>query len=46
MITMNESLKGLCDRGLVTREAAMDRSPRRKEFARMLGLNVEDVDTR
>jgi twitching motility protein PilT len=36
MMTMNDSLKDLCDRGLVNVDTAMSRSPRPKELARML----------
>jgi hypothetical protein len=35
---MNDSLKNLCDKGLISKSLAMRRSPRPKEFARMLGL--------
>jgi len=38
MITMNDSLKSLCDRGLIDSGTAMSRSPRPKELARMLAL--------
>jgi twitching motility protein PilT len=36
MITMNESLKTLCEHGLITEEIALEKSPRPKELARML----------
>lgn len=36
MITMNDSLYGLCEKGLLDYEVAMTRSPRPKELARML----------
>jgi twitching motility protein PilT len=42
MITMNDSLKNLCDRGLVDPELAMTRSTRPKELARMLQLTVKN----
>ncbi len=38
MITMNDSLKELCDTGLIDISTAMSRSPRPKELARMLSL--------
>jgi len=38
MVTMNDSLKALFDRGLVDSGTAMSRSPRPKELARLLGL--------
>ena len=43
MITMNDSLKNLCDKKLITSEMAMRRSPRPKEFARMLGINPNTI---
>jgi twitching motility protein PilT len=42
MITMNDSLKELCDRGLVDGETALSRSPRAKDLARMLMLPVKN----
>lgn len=36
MVTMNDSLYGLCEKGLLDFEVAMMRSPRPKELARML----------
>lgn len=45
MMTMNDSLKDLCDKGLVTDEMAMRRSPRPKELARMLGLDPAAILT-
>ena len=36
MITMNESLKMLCERRLITEELALEKSPRPKELARMM----------
>lgn len=36
MITMNESLKALCEQGLIAEEMALEKSPRPKELARML----------
>ena len=41
MITMNESLKSLIGRGLIAPEAAVERSPRPKELARMLHMNLD-----
>lgn len=38
MTTMNESLKQLVMNGLIEPQTAMDRSPRARELARMLGL--------
>jgi twitching motility protein PilT len=38
MMTMNDSLKQLCDRGTVDYSTAMSRSPRPKELAKMLSL--------
>jgi twitching motility protein PilT len=38
MITMNDSLKRLCDCGYVDISTAMNRSPRPKELAKMLSL--------
>jgi twitching motility protein PilT len=38
MITMNESLKQLVMNGLIEPQTAMERSPRARELARMLGL--------
>jgi twitching motility protein PilT len=38
MMTMNDSLKLLCDRGMVDYSTAMSRSPRPKELAKMLAL--------
>jgi len=38
MVTMNDSLKDLFDRGLIDEETAMNRSPRPKELAKMLGV--------
>ncbi len=42
MITMNESLKNLCERGVINVDTAMSRSPRPKELARMLQLTVKN----
>jgi twitching motility protein PilT len=42
MITLNESLMNLCDRGLISREAAMARSSRRKELGGMLSFRTKD----
>jgi twitching motility protein PilT len=39
MITMNESLKDLCDQGRIDRSKAMDRSPDPGELAHMLGIS-------
>jgi len=38
MITMNETMKILCEKGLVDVDVALDRSPRQKELARMLSM--------
>jgi len=38
MLTMNEALKKLCDKGLIDAGTAMSRSPRTKELSRMLGM--------
>jgi len=38
MRTMNESLKHLCDDGLIEQRLAMERSPRPRELARLLGI--------
>jgi len=46
MITLNESLMSLVDRGLVSREKAIERSARRGEMTRMLGISVGDEDAR
>jgi twitching motility protein PilT len=40
MVTMNDSLIQLVDRGLIEREVAIRRSPRPKEIARLLGTRV------
>jgi twitching motility protein PilT len=41
MMTMNDSLKMLCDRGMVDYSTAMSRSPRPKELAKMLAVKAE-----
>ena len=38
MVTMNDSLKNLVDRGLIDVGTAMSRSPRPKDLARVLAL--------
>jgi len=38
MVTMNESLKGLYEKGLIDLGTAINRSPRSKELVRMLGV--------
>ena len=40
MITMNDSLKRLCDDDLIEPDTALQRSPRPKELARMLGMQL------
>jgi twitching motility protein PilT len=42
MMTMNDSLKDLCGRGLIGTETAMSRSPRPKELARIMGMTVKN----
>ena len=47
MITMNDSLKRLVGEGKIDAESAMERSPRPRELARMLGLaraGFEEID--
>jgi len=46
MISMNESLSMLCDRDLISRESAMQRSPRPKELASMLDVTAIRPDKR
>jgi Tfp pilus assembly pilus retraction ATPase PilT len=40
MVTMNESLRELVAQGRVDADLAMDRSPRPRELARMLGIGA------
>ncbi len=42
MMTMNESLKGLVVDGLLDQEVALERSPRPRELARMLGVSQDE----
>lgn len=42
MVTMNESLKRLVAEGKIEADMAMERSPRPKEMARMLGISVPE----
>jgi len=39
MVTMNDSLRELCDLGFIDKETALRRSPRPKEMARLLDMN-------
>lgn len=43
MTTMNESLKRLVGHGLIDQAVAVERSPRPKELARLLGVPIRDL---
>ena len=43
MMTMNESLKGLVAQGAIDQMQALERSPRPRELARMLGLPTNGI---
>ncbi len=43
MVTMNESLKRMVSQGLLDQDVALERSPRPRELARMLGVAMRET---